>query len=75
VARILTTTTPFFHFFCFLGFFEFEQVSPKFLYGFCFLKCIEGFYCSFDWLLVVSENCDKTPYPIRCVAFYPYLNL
>jgi hypothetical protein len=27
-----------------LGFFKSKQVSPKFLYRFCCLKCIEGFY-------------------------------
>ena len=69
-ARILATRAPFFPIF-FLGFFESGQVCPKFLYGFCCLKCIEGLYCSFRWLLGVSEVVEKPPIP-RCVAFYAH---
>ena len=67
-ARISATRAPFFPNF-FLGFFESEQVCPKFLYGFCCLKCIEGLYCSFRWLLGVSEVVGKPPIP-SCAAFY-----
>jgi hypothetical protein len=38
-----------------------QQVSSKFLEGFCCLKSIEGFYCAFGWLLVDSEVVKKNP--------------
>jgi hypothetical protein len=38
-----------------------QHVSSKFLKGFCCLKCIEGFYCAFGWLLVDSEVVKKNP--------------
>ena len=49
-----------------------QQVSLKFLEGFCCLKCIEGFYCDFGWLLVDSKVVTKPhpPHPTHCVAFY-----
>jgi hypothetical protein len=51
-----------------------QQVSSKFLEGFCCLKSIEGFYCAFGWLLVDSEVVKKKPAMLlfipRCVAFY-----
>jgi hypothetical protein len=50
-----------------------QQVTLKFLEGFCCLKRIEGFYCGFGWLLVDSEVVKKPTVLLfipRCVAFY-----
>jgi hypothetical protein len=72
VARILVTRARFFQK-KFWKIISEQQVSPKFLEGFCCLKRIEGFYYGFGWLLVDSEVVKKPvvllfiPY---CVAFY-----
>jgi hypothetical protein len=45
-----------------------QQVSPKFLEGFCCLKRIEGFYCAFGWLLVDSKVVKK-PVVLLSISF------
>jgi hypothetical protein len=59
VARIPATRAPFFQKKKFWEKISKQQVSPKFLEGFCCLKRIEGFYCAFGWLLVDSEVVKK----------------
>jgi hypothetical protein len=45
-----------------------QQVSPKFIEGFCCLKRIESFYCAFGWLLVDSEVVKK-PTVLLSISF------